>query len=144
MTALLFLALLGGLAPFEGYVGHCWTTEIETGTTDRHCIESIYDGAHVRDRHVVVRGGKAIYAGETIYSDEDGRISLTYWNSLGGVGRGTATAASGVLTFRLRMRASPNAKAEETVTTWRRTPAGFDATTGAVTRHFGLDDKPRR
>ena len=148
MPALLLLALVAGqvalssmLTPFHDYVGHCWKAEIERGTTDQHCIEAVYNGAHVRDRHVVTHGGIAVYAGESVYSDEDGQISFTYWNSLGGVGRGIADAAPGVLTFHLRMRATPDAQPEEVITTWRRTKVGYDVTTGAVTWHYTLDDR---
>lgn len=75
MPALLLLTLVASqvslssiLTPFQDYVGHCWKAEIERGTTDRHCIEAVYNGVDVRDRHVVTHGGKAVYAGESIYS----------------------------------------------------------------------------
>ena len=63
--------------------------------TDVHCFAAVYGGEHVRDRHVVKVGGKTVYAGETLYSVEDGKISFTYWNSLGGVGHGIAQCRGG-------------------------------------------------
>ena len=81
MIALLILAstvaqpalaqpVLNPLAPF---VGHCWSGDAPGGAgTDTHCFEAAYGGQHVRDRHAVKVGGKAVYAGETIYSVEQG------------------------------------------------------------------------
>ncbi len=148
MLVMLFAALLADaapssrvLAPLGPYVGHCWLAQIEAGTTDRHCLEPVYGGAHVRDSHVVIKGGKSVYAGETIYSAEDGRISFTSWNSLGGVGRGTAAPEAAALIFHLRMRAAPDAQHQDFTTAWRTTAAGYDVTTEGVTRHFVLDDR---
>jgi len=130
---------LGALAPLEPYVGHCWVTQVSPETTDRHCFRPVYGGKHVRDAHVVVHSGQSVYEGETIYSAEDGAIVFTYFNSLGGVGRGTATATGGELKFELLMRATPEAKPERFETVWRRTPAGYDTIMGGETRSFRLD-----
>jgi hypothetical protein len=128
------------LAPLRDFVGHCWIAEIAEGTTDRHCFEPVYGGAHLRDRHAVMRGGQTLYAGETLYSAEAGRIGFTYWNSLGGVGHGDAAPENGVLTFRMTMRAAPDAAPQPFIVTWRRTAGGYDTATGGVTRRFRLDD----
>ena len=84
------------LNPLAPFVGHCWSGDAPGGAgTDTHCFEAAYGGEHVRDRHTVKVDGKAVYAGETIYSVEQGAITFTYWNSLGGVGHGTAAAGRG-------------------------------------------------
>ena len=136
----ILLALSGPLAPLDRLVGHCWTAEVASGTTDRHCYALVYGGAHVRDTHEVRRGGTVVYAGETIYSAEGDAIGFTYWNSLGGVGRGTATVVGAMITFRLTMRATPAATPRPITTVWRMTADGYDATTGGVVRHFRRDD----
>jgi hypothetical protein len=81
-------ALQPAFEPMAFLVGHCWQGKFASGETDTHCFESVYDGQHIRDRHEVT-GGQGVYRGESIYSREGGGVSYTYWNSLGGVGRGT-------------------------------------------------------
>lgn len=129
------------LAPFAPYVGHCWTAELPNGAADRHCLAPVYDGQHMRDTHVVTKDDAPIYAGETIYSDEAGEIVFTYWNSLGGVGRGVAAVDGAALHFSMTMRAMPASPPQSFETDWHRTSRGYDATTGGVTRHFRLDDR---
>ena len=147
MPAFLFSMLLASaatqparLAPLQDFVGHCWIAVIGEGTTDRHCFEPLYSGAHVRDRHAVMRGEQTLYAGETVYSAEGDRISFTYWNSLGGVGRGEASAQNGVLTFRMTMRATPDAAPQPIISTWHKLADGYETTSGGVTRRFRRDD----
>lgn len=140
IALILSLALAGPLAPFDYWVGHCWITDIAPGTTDRHCFTAIYGGAHVRDVHEVVSKGKTVYAGETLYSVEGGKLTFTYWNSTGGIGRGTVTPGP-ELRFAMRMRGSPDAPEQDYTTVWRRTPDGYEATTGNVTRRFRRDDR---
>ena len=147
MPAFLFSILLASaathpapLTPLQDFVGQCWISVIGEGTTDRHCFEPLYGGAHLRDRHAVMRSGKTLYAGETVYSAEGSRISFTYWNSLGGVGRGEATTQNGVLTFRMTMRATPDAVPQPIVSTWHKTTDGYETTSGGVTRRFLRDD----
>lgn len=142
MLSLLLLAQTASsvLAPLQRYAGHCWIADIADGITDRHCFTLLYGGAHLRDEHVVMRAGKPVYRGETIYSAEGGEISFTYWNALGGVGRGTARADGSELRFEMSMRATPEAAPQHSITVWRETASGYDATTGGVTRHFRRDD----
>ena len=81
------------LAPLQFLAGWCWAGRFPDGKrTDIHCYETVYGGAHLRDRHVVV-GGPTTYEGETIYSrgNSSTDISYVYWNSFGGVSTGTAT-----------------------------------------------------
>lgn len=87
-------ALRAGLEPLAFLAGHCWRGELPTGETDTHCFEPVYGGQHLRDRHEVT-GGEGAYAGETFYSAEgSGGIGFTYFNSHGGVSRGTMRAAA--------------------------------------------------
>jgi len=82
-------------------LGSCWEREFPDGIrTDLHCFESVYDGKHLRDRHVV-KGGASLYRGETIYSwsVDANKITYVYWNSLGGVSTGTATPEDGQIAF---------------------------------------------
>lgn len=61
------------LEPLAFLAGHCWKGSIPgTPDTDEHCFSWLYDGKYLRDRHVVRRGDKAVYEGETTY----------YWNSV--------------------------------------------------------------
>lgn len=115
------------LEPWAIFVGHCWRAELpKDGTTDTHCFEAVYGGQHVRDRHQVQRDGKTVYAGETVYSVEDGAVSFTYWNSLGGVGRGTAVAEGEQLRFAMQMRFTPKEPVRPMNPTWRKTADGYE------------------
>ena len=89
-----------GLEPLAFLVGHCWQGEFErTGERDTHCFESVYEGQHIRDRHEVT-GGSGFYAGETFYSAEGpDAVAFTYFNSLGGVSRGTMRGGTDRLNF---------------------------------------------
>ena len=83
------------LQPLSVLVGHCWIGPAPVpNATDKHCFESIFGGQHVRDRHVVTLSGRDVYAGETIYSAKGNQVIFTYWNSLGGLGTGTASFAA--------------------------------------------------
>lgn len=118
-------ALRPGLEPIEFLVGHCWRGRFENGTVDTHCFERVYDGQHVRDRHEVT-GGETIYAGETFYSaDPDGGIAFTYFNSLGGVSRGTMRAGPGQLNFGDEEYRGPDGREITLSVHWR--PLGEDA-----------------
>jgi hypothetical protein len=48
---------------------------------------------------VVTVCGKSVYEGETIYSARGGQVIFTYWNSLGGLGTGTASLAPDLWRF---------------------------------------------
>jgi uncharacterized protein YndB with AHSA1/START domain len=112
-----------GLKPLDFLVGHCWRAEFKPGTTDTHCFERAYDGKHIRDRHEVTGG----YAGETIYSwnGKAGHVTYTYWNSLGGVSRGTMKPGGGRLDFGDESYTAPDGKTARIATHWRM--AGADA-----------------
>ena len=143
-TSLLFLvadALSPGLAPLDRYSGHCWSAPLSKDAVDRHCFTPVFDGKHLRDVHIVTSGGRPVYSGETIFSVEAGRIVFTYWNSLGGVGRGTLSLSGEDLAFVLVMRATPDAAPRTVDSSWRRTATGYDVISGGDVRHFTLDDR---
>jgi uncharacterized protein YndB with AHSA1/START domain len=118
--------LRAGLEPLEFLVGHCWRGEFSrTGEQDVHCFEPVYEGQHVRDRHEVT-GGARIYRGETLYSaDAGGAVSYTYWNSLGGVSRGTMLPEPERLSFGDETYRGPDGREMIISTFWRR--VGEDA-----------------
>jgi uncharacterized protein YndB with AHSA1/START domain len=88
------------LEPLRFLLGHCWRGEFRNGAVDVHCFESVYGGQHVRDRHEV-KGPGAPYRGETLYSWDGSakRVGYTYWNSSGGVSRGSMAATPEGLDF---------------------------------------------
>ena len=89
------------LEPMRFLVGHCWRGTMKQGAEqDVHCFEPVFGGQHVRDRHEVT-GQAAPYRGETIYSwnGAERRIDYVYFNSLGGVSRGSMTPKPDVLDF---------------------------------------------
>ena len=106
------------LAPLLALTGHCFVAEISPGTTDEHCFNSVYDGRHVRDVHVVTKGNRVVYQGETIYSVEGAAIALTYFSSTGGIGRGTALLAPDDWRFTMTMRATSSAKLTPITVRW--------------------------
>lgn len=126
MLALALLATTtpeAGLKPLDFLVGHCWQAEFKPGTTDTHCFERTYGGKHIRDRHEVTGG----YAGETLYSwdGKAGHVAYTYWNSLGGVSRGTMRPGGDRLDFGDEAYTSPDGKTARIATHWR--PVGTDS-----------------
>lgn len=89
------------LQPLGFLVGSCWSGKFENGAVDTHCFEPMLGGHFIRDRHEVT-GGKAVYAGETVYSWDAKRhaIAYTYWASDGGVATGDVmTSKDGELEF---------------------------------------------
>lgn len=120
MLALVIIAAVApeaGLKPLDFLVGHCWQAEFKPGTTDTHCFETAYDGKHIRDRHHVTGG----YAGETLYSwdGKAGLVAYTYWNSLGGVSRGTMRPAGDTLDFGDEAYTAPDGRSARISTFWR-------------------------
>jgi uncharacterized protein YndB with AHSA1/START domain len=119
-------ALRPGLEPLAFLVGHCWQGRFAGGETDTHCFESVYGGQHVRDAHEVT-GGARVYRGETVYSvdGQSGAVSYTYWNSAGGVSRGTMRADGARLAFGDESYTDPQGRRITLSTHWRR--VGDDA-----------------
>jgi hypothetical protein len=60
-------ALQPQLQPLGFLIGHCWQGQVAPGRIDRHCFVALTDGA-IRDRHVVVEGGKRVMGGESVYA----------------------------------------------------------------------------
>lgn len=117
-------ALRPGLEPLGFLVGHCWRGRFASGEVDTHCFDTAYDGQHVRDRHEVT-GGARLYRGESLYSVEPGGVTYTYWNSLGGVSRGTMRPEAGGLDFGNESYRAPDGTQISIGTRWRR--VGDDA-----------------
>ena len=113
--------LVEGLQPLTFVVGHCWRGEFAGGKqVDTHCYEPVFGGKHIRDRHEVT-GGKQVYRGETIFSwnAKLGQVEYSYWNSLGGVSRGTMTPKGGLLDFGDETYVGSDGKTMTIATSWR-------------------------
>jgi uncharacterized protein YndB with AHSA1/START domain len=112
------------LEPLRFLLGHCWRGEFKNKAVDVHCFESVYGGQHVRDRHEVAGPG-APYRGETLYSWDGGakRVGYTYWNSSGGVSRGSMTAKAEELDFGDETYTGADGRKMTISTLWRRVGA---------------------
>src|SRR5688500_19041631 len=88
------------LEPMAFLAGHCWQGTFTDGKVDTHCFEPVYGGRFLRDRHEVTGGG-SIYAGETLYgwNAETNRVEYTYWNTSGGISRGSMVPRGAMLDF---------------------------------------------
>ena len=109
------------LEPLAFLAGHCWSGPFADGkATDEHCFEWMYDGRFLRDRHIV-RGGAKPYRGETLYYWDAAEkvVAYIYFNSDGGVSRGTVKAEGDSLVFPSE-RYSDGGATREFGTTWRR------------------------
>jgi uncharacterized protein YndB with AHSA1/START domain len=118
------------LEPLGFLAGHCWRAEFKPGVEDTHCFERAYGGKHLRDQHQVTGG----YAGETLYSWDGtaGIVAYTYWNSLGGVSRGTMKPAGDRLDFGDEAYTAPDGKQARIATHWRRLGAdAYEAVTSS-------------
>ena len=125
---MLFALLLAAQAPaaevpdlsrFKPFLGACWRTEFSATVHDTHCFDTLYDGAHVRDRHEVQEAGKTVYAGVTTYSADAGDILFVYLNSLGGFGQGKVRTEGAKLRFVGMMRASPDKAQQPVDSQWK-------------------------
>ncbi len=114
-------ALRSGLEPLGFLVGHCWQGRFPTGEVDTHCFEPVFGGQHVRDRHEVT-GGRRPYKGETIYSWDGAAnvVTYTYWNTSGGVSRGTMRAEADRLQFGDESYRGADGGEISIATNWRR------------------------
>ena len=90
---------------------------------------------------MVLAKGRPVYLGETIYTLEKGSLTFTYFNSLGGIGRGTVSRAGDRLYFRMSMRGSPDAESETVSVTWRFVPGGYDVISAQGTQRFRRDPR---
>lgn len=87
------------LAPLSFLAGHCWRGALNAQDSDTHCFKAV--GAEIHDRHDVVRGGKAVYWGVTVYRWDPvtARIAFTYSDPNGEVGKGFVRADGRDLDF---------------------------------------------
>jgi hypothetical protein len=108
LCLLLPFATLADDAPAEPYqpmaflAGHCWKGSFPNKPmTDEHCFEWVYDGRFLRDRHTVHAEGKPDYLGETMYywDPVSRQIQFIYFESQGGVSKGSVQGASDGLLF---------------------------------------------
>lgn len=90
------LAARHGLAPLGFLVGHCWRGTLLNGGVDTHCFKA--GEGKVLDHHDVIKDGKSIYAGDTVYTVADGAIRFVY-TSEGGTQKGSVRAMPGGLDF---------------------------------------------
>lgn len=92
------------------FVGACWEGTFSDGdSTDIQCFRSVYDGQFVRSNHLV-EGARGPYGGETLFhwnADND-LISYTYWDTSGGVSRGTMIPTGDGLRAPDEVYTSPN------------------------------------
>jgi hypothetical protein len=129
-----------GLRPLAFLVGHCWRGEFaDSKKVDTHCFEAVYGGKHIRDRHEVT-GGKDVYRGETIYSwnAKLGQVEYTYWNSLGGVSRGTMIPKDGLLDFGNETYVLSDGKTITIATAWRPANDSYEV----ISRKNGVTGGP--
>jgi uncharacterized protein YndB with AHSA1/START domain len=112
------------LEPLRFLMGHCWRGEFRNGAVDTHCFESVYGGRHIRDRHEV-KGPGAPYRGETLYSlnGASKRVEYVYWNSSGGVSRGTMAARPDGLDFGNETYTGADGRKMTISTMWRKVGA---------------------
>lgn len=113
------------LKPLAFLAGSCWKGPFADRTaTDEHCYEWMYGGQYLRDRHIV-RGDPKPYRGETIYfwDPTEKAVGYVYFNSNGGVSRGTLKVEGEALLFPTE-RYTEGASTREFSTTLTRENAG--------------------
>jgi hypothetical protein len=130
------------LIPLATLAGHCFTGPAPGSQgIDKHCFETVYGGQHVRDRHVVTVGGKDVYEDETLYSAKGPQVVFTYWNSLGGLGTGTASVSSQEWRFSGSIHATATSPEQPMTAVWKLQPDGYEVTAeGGAPRLFKRKD----
>lgn len=142
------------LEPMAFLAGHCWQGTFADGKVDTHCFESVYGGRFIRDRHEVTGGGST-YAGETLYgwSPQAARVEYTYWNTSGGISRGSMVPRGEVLDFGDEVYRGRDGREVRIATEWRRiddttyesrTTSAADPTGSRVVRFTRVDRAPVR
>ncbi|HEX8224615.1 MAG TPA: SRPBCC family protein [Allosphingosinicella sp.] len=137
------------LEPLRFLVGGCWRGTFRNGAVDTHCFESVYGGRHIRDRHEVTGAGSP-YRGETLYSwnGASKQVEYTYWNSSGGVSRGTMAPTADGLDFGNEIYTGPDGRKMTISTMWRKVAAdayeavsrsGTDPTGSRIVRYTRID-----
>ena len=119
------------LQPLAFLVGHCWSGPAPGNQgTDKHCFESVFGGQHVRDRHVVTVDGRDVYDGEALYSAKGQQVVFTYWNSLGGLGTGTAMLAGDQWRFDGTIHGTATGAEQPLTAVWKVRADGYDVSFG--------------
>ena len=127
------------LAVLTPLLGKCFAATMSPGIVDTHCFKPLYDGAHIEDRHVVEKDGKSVYEGLSIYSQTPEGLFLTYVNSDGGSGDGTATVAGQAFDYRMVMRSTASGQGQPYSGRWTIRADGYDVTVpGETLRTYRL------
>ena len=90
------------LEPLAFLAGHCWKGTLPgTSDVDEHCFSWMFEGRYLRDRHVVRRGDKAVYEGESIYywNGAEKRLDYFYVTAAGGHSHGTVAPKGDAIDF---------------------------------------------
>jgi hypothetical protein len=147
MIALLLAAASANLAqpslqPLAPLVGNCFIGPAPGNQgTDKHCFEAVYDGQHIRDRHVVTVDGRTVYEGESLYSVHGPKMIFTYWNSLGGLGTGEADLRTDRWKFTGTIHATADSVEQPLSAAWTLMPDGYEVTAeGGAPRLFKRAD----
>lgn len=140
------------LEPLAFLAGHCWQGTFANGQVDTHCFEPVYGGRFLRDRHEVT-GGERVYAGESLYgwNAEAGRVEYTYWNTSGGISRGSMVPRDGHLDFGDQVHRTRDGREIRISTAWHRvgddayearSTGGADPTASRIVRYVRVDRAP--
>jgi hypothetical protein len=106
--------------PLAFLAGSCWRGTFADGKrVDVRCVEPVFGGKFLRERHVV-RSGERVYRGETLYhwDAKAGKIGYTYWNSDGGVSTGTMDVDGTRRVFPTERYTDSRGRTREFRTTW--------------------------
>jgi hypothetical protein len=115
-----------------GLTGSCFRSAMPQGASDTHCFTLATGGRLVMDVHAVRdSSGKVVYQGVTVYTPApDGKVALSYSNSLGEVMPGTVTRAGDKLDFTLTI------EGQAAALSWTLSPGGYDVIGGLAPAHF--------
>jgi uncharacterized protein YndB with AHSA1/START domain len=122
------LAQRFGRAPLDFLTGHCWQGTLPTGERNVHCFDLAK--GQVRDRHEVLREGKKVYGGETLYAWDSAKRELgyVYTSETGGEMRGTVRADGEDLDFGTADHVAKDGKRITIATRWVRVaPDAYEA-----------------
>ena len=123
---------LGILMPL---MDKCFAATLSPGIVDTHCFQPLYERAHVEDRHTVVKDGAKIYEGLSIYSATPDGLFITYVNSDGGSGSGSAKVSGTIFDYQMTMRATSEAQGGPYSGRWTVTADGYDVDVPGENRH---------
>jgi hypothetical protein len=124
-----FLAVLAPL------LGKCFAATLSPGIVDTHCFAPLYGGAHVEDRHSVTKDGAKVYQGLSTYSATPEGLFITYVNSDGGSGSGTAKVNGSAFDYQMTMSATAEATRSPYNGRWVIQADGFDVAVPGETTH---------